>query len=102
MIRTDMAHQWADTTMAAVQSDGEWPPRRPFIPQGCDQQGRLTPTIEPAHAAGALPEPEDREPPRTAREAVELAEAIKHLAIGIGAVLAVIGAVSLVAWVGRL
>ncbi len=58
MIRTDDDFQ---PTMWAVQSDDHWPPRRPFIPQGCDQQGRLTPTIEPAHAASEYDEPDTHE-----------------------------------------
>ena len=59
MIRTDKPAQWADTMIA--MSDDHWPPHRPFIPQGCDQQGRLTPTIEPAHAASEYEEPDTHE-----------------------------------------
>lgn len=67
MLRFDRLTQWADTTMAAPASEHPWPPRRAFIPQGCDQQGRLQPTIpmkaEPAadgaHASSELLEEPD-------------------------------------------
>lgn len=32
----------------ALPLAADWPTRRAFIPQGCDQQGRLTPTIKSA------------------------------------------------------
>ena len=37
--------------MQAPASDTAWPPRRAFIPAGCDQQGRHP---EAAHAASEL------------------------------------------------
>jgi len=49
ILRRSAAHR-------ALPLSDNWPTRRAFIPQGCDQQGRLTPTIEakplmPAEAA---------------------------------------------------
>lgn len=46
----------SDHAMTLHTSEGGYrlDTRRPFIPQGCDQQGRLTPTIQPAEAATDL------------------------------------------------
>lgn len=46
----------ADHAMTLHTSEGGYrvDTRRPFIPQGCDQQGRLKPTIQPAEACTEL------------------------------------------------
>lgn len=47
----DMADFAASTPFQQREGGCRLDTRRPFIPQGCDQQGRLTPTIQPAEAA---------------------------------------------------
>ncbi len=42
------SHPMTQRAHRALPLDPAWPTRRAFIPQGCDQQGRLTPTIKPA------------------------------------------------------
>jgi len=73
MIRTDNDTQWADTRLTGPSSayglsDAERDERhslltaapkvveqrRAFVPAGCDQQGRLRPSIEAAHAASEI------------------------------------------------
>lgn len=45
----------------ALPLPADWPTRRAFVPQGCDQQGRLEPTIPPP-AEACSEYLEDREP----------------------------------------
>jgi hypothetical protein len=52
----------ADRNEGALPAAQHWPARRAFVPQGCDQQGRYTPTIQPAPAEACTEigaEPED-------------------------------------------
>jgi hypothetical protein len=47
-----------------------WPTRRAFVPQGCDQQGREEPTIQPAPAEACTEVGQDDGEPLTRGEAI--------------------------------
>lgn len=70
------AHPITRRAHRALPLPADWPHRRAFIPQGCDQQGRLTPSIKPADqfpvVADRMPESFDADEgdPMTAREAL--------------------------------
>lgn len=42
------SHPITQRAHRALPLDHAWPTRRAYIPQGCDQQDRLEPTIKPA------------------------------------------------------
>ena len=44
------SHPITQRAHRALPLDPAWPTRRAYIPQGCDQQGRLEPTIPPKPA----------------------------------------------------
>ena len=58
----------------ALPLEADWPVRRAFIPQGCDQQGRVVPTIKPAEpfpvVVDRAVEDYDKPEPLTLKESV--------------------------------
>lgn len=70
----------------ALPIDASWPARWPFVPQGCDQQGRLTPTIKTAEPAPVivdrLPEEWDEDQSESADGEVMSVVAVVLLVVG--------------------
>ena len=81
----------------ALPLDDAWPTRRAFVPQGCDQQGRLTPTIKPAEPFPVVldrgPEDFDKPEPLTGKEAA------KFWAVASAPAIAILGVVGYTIWV---
>lgn len=70
----------------------DWPARRPFVPQGCDQQGRLAPTIKPAEKREFSGLGQDRMPEEWDEDQSESAD------VEVAAVVAVILLVTAAFW----
>lgn len=68
------SHPITQRAHRALPLAADWPHRRAFIPQGCDQQGRLTPTIKPAEpfpvVVDRVAEDYDKPEPLTRKESV--------------------------------
>ena len=71
----------------------EWPTRRAFIPQGCTQQGRHTPTIEPKPPVDRVREDYDKPEPLPPRELV------RFWAVAMAPGITLIGVVGFAIWV---
>ena len=94
----DSMADWAEENAAELRhfTGQPWPPRRAFVPQGCDQQGRYTPTIPVAEMAAYDPEDDDKRADEK-REAMTARDAYLRAGIYAASVICSAGVMSFVA-----